>query len=250
VGLSVEDPKLPHPSDWLTPREAAALLRVPEDALQRAARRGTVPCLRIGREFRFSGAALADAAVAPVATTAAAAPQEPAPRDPTNPPNPLRPGAGLSRRASEAARKRVEASRQAIKACTDLVASLADERRRDAERTPQDNARAWRWVAHRRPDLEAIAHRHALEFRELVSAAHRRVRWKRVDLPEAIVADLNQLIEQHSLYDAWSAEPPPETFPTRVTVAIRPDEEASFVLHARTKERGLTLSPDFAGRLL
>ena len=53
--------------EWLTPPEAAALLRVPLDALLRAARRGEVPCLRVGKEFRFSRATLTEATVAPLA---------------------------------------------------------------------------------------------------------------------------------------------------------------------------------------
>jgi hypothetical protein len=148
----------------------------------------------------------------------------------------------LSRRASEAARKRSEASRQAIKVFSDLAARLADERRREAERAPQDSARAWRWVAHHRPDLEAIARRHVLDFGELIAAAHRRVRRKRVDLPAEVIAEFDQLNKHHSLYDAWSAEPPSETYPTTVTVAIDPDpdEEAVFTHYARTKEPWLT----------
>jgi len=166
----------------------------------------------------------------------AAAPGGAPPREPAPPPHPIRPGAGLSHRASEAAGKRAETSRHAIKACGELATSFADQRRRDAERAPLDNARAWRWVARHRPDLEAIARRHALDFAELVPQVHRRVRRKRVELAENVVAELDQVIERHSLYDAWSAEPPSEAFPTSVTVAIRPDEEALFTHYGRTKE--------------
>jgi len=237
---SQKEPQSLQPRDWLTPGEVAALLRVSEDALLRAARRGAVPCLRVGREFRFFQAALVEAAVTPITKTTAAAPGGAAPREPAPPPHPVRPGAGLSHRASEAAGKRAETSRQAIKACGELAASFADQRRRDAERAPQDNVRAWRWVAHHRPDLEAIALRHALDFEEFVPQVHRRVRRKRVELAENVVAELDQLIERHSLYDAWSVEPPSEAFPTTVTVAIRSDEEASFTHNVRTKELWLT----------
>jgi excisionase family DNA binding protein len=186
----------------MTPTEAAALLRVPEDALLRAARRGGVPCLRIGQEFRFPRSELTEAAVAQVAKAAPAAFRGVPPRDPTTPSHPVRPGAGLSHRASEAAMKRAEDSKQAIRAVEDCATFLADKRRRAAERAPWDNARGWRWVAHHRPELEAIARCHGLAFGELVRASHRRARWKPVDLPGPVAADFSELTEKHSLYDA------------------------------------------------
>lgn len=215
--------------EWLTPPEAAALLRVPQDALLRAARRGEIPCLRVGKEFRFSRVTLTEATVAPVATSAPAAATG---RPPSGPPapqaRPARPGAGLPHRASAEARLRAERARQIVKTFEQVVEDLAQRRRWDAEQAPRQNERAWRWVAQHRAELEALASSHGLEFVQLVHAAHRHLRRKATDLPEAVTAELDRLEKQRSTYSAWSADPPPGIFRTSAVVAIGPDEEATF----------------------
>jgi hypothetical protein len=47
---------------------------------------------------------------------------------------------------------------------------------------------------------------------------------------------LDRLAEQRPNYGAWSAEPPPGTFPTSVTVAVGPEEEADFDHHSRAAD--------------
>lgn len=223
--------------EWLTPPEAAALLRVPLDALLRAARRGEVPCLRVGKEFRFSRATLTEATVAPIVKPeptpdVALSSLEPGARQAA----PVRPGAGLPHRASAEARLRAERSRQVVKTLEEVAQDQARRRRWDAEQAPRENERAWRWVAQHRAELEALASSHNLEFPQLVHAAHRHLRRKTTDLPETLTAELDRLAEQRSAYGAWSAEPPPGAFATSATVAVGPEEEADFWHHRRVAD--------------
>jgi excisionase family DNA binding protein len=215
--------------EWLTPPEAAALLRVPQDALLRAARRGEIPCLRVGKEFRFSRVTLTEATVSRLTISASAAASGSPPSGPLAPQTrPMRPGAGLPHRASAEARLRAERSRQIVKTFEEVATAEARRRRWDAEQAPRQNERAWRWVAHHRAELEALAVSHGLEFVHLAHAAHRHLRRKATVLPEAVTPQLVRLEEQRSVYGAWSAEPPPGTFPTTAAVAAGLDEEAAF----------------------
>jgi hypothetical protein len=76
--------------------------------------------------------------------------------------------------------------------------------------------------------LEALASSHGLEFVRFVHAAHRHLRRKATDLPEAVTAELNRLEKERSTYGAGSAPPPPGTFRTSATVTIDPHQEAAF----------------------
>jgi excisionase family DNA binding protein len=48
------------PEDVLTLEEAASFLRLPEDAVRRMAERGEIPARRLGADWRFLKAALAE----------------------------------------------------------------------------------------------------------------------------------------------------------------------------------------------
>jgi excisionase family DNA binding protein len=60
VGMPNEDPTLPPVLRvrLLTVREVAKILNIPPSSLWYKARKGTVPCMRVGKSWRFSPTAI------------------------------------------------------------------------------------------------------------------------------------------------------------------------------------------------